>query len=122
MSEWYAYEGGASVGVRGPEGGRIVLDLELGLREDPEDADARLTLESSAETAWGVVANLYGGWLYLALEHGSEAEARATFEKLKPELEKVALLIPDEDERGLDEKVATLLAAIASLEADFLAD
>ncbi len=116
MSEWYPYEDGASIGTRGPEGGRVVLDLELGLREDPEDADARLTLESSAETAWSVVANLYGGWLYLALERGSEAEARAAFDKLKPELEEVAPLIPDEDERGLDEKVAALLAAISDLE------
>jgi hypothetical protein len=119
MNEWYAFESGASIGRRGPEGGRVVLDMELGDPEDPEDADARLTLETDGESVARVIANLYGGWLYLVAERKSEADARTAFDELKPELERLSDLIPVEGDRDIDARVGTLMKEVALVEARF---
>jgi hypothetical protein len=109
VREWYPHEDGETIGQRGPEGGRVVFDEELGDSEDPEDADARLTVEADDEGRFRTVANLYGGWLYLIAE-GSVAAA------LKPELERLAALVPDEDDRDVDQKARMLLRELEAME------
>ncbi|MGC4043852.1 MAG: hypothetical protein QM758_08590 [Armatimonas sp.] len=113
MSEWYPFENGETIGHRGPEGGRVVSDEELGDSEDPEDADARLTLESDGENYTRTIANLYGGWMYLVVE-------RDVVEELRIELERLSGLIPMEDERDIDGKVRTLLKEIEVFEARYI--
>ena len=115
---WYPYESGATVGQRGPEGGAVLSDEELGDPDDPEDADARLTLERG-ENFHTVVANLYGGWLYLACERTTEADARSAYEALRGELEKLTALIPMDDERDIPTKVKALLQSAAEVESRF---
>jgi hypothetical protein len=119
LSTWYPFESGETIGRRGPEGGRVVLDIELGDPDDPEDADARLTLESDGESYARVVANLYGGWLYLAVERRSEVEGQVLFEELKLELERLSDLIPMEGDRDIDARVATLMNEVGLIEARF---
>lgn len=116
--EWYAYEGGVTVGKRGPEGGVVLSDEEWGDPDDPEDADARLTLERGLET-FSVVANLYGGWLYVVAPRADEASAHAAREELRAELERLSALIPMEDERDVKGKVQVLLSACAEVESRY---
>lgn len=112
MNEWYPFENGETIGQRGPEGGRVVSDTEFGDPEDPEDADARLTLESDGETYTRTIANLYGGWLYLVVERDATEELRA-------ELERLTALIPMEDDRDVDAKVRTLFEELGAVEARY---
>jgi hypothetical protein len=113
MKVWYPHESGATIGRRGPEGGRVVQDLQLGDPNDPEDADARLTLESDGEGHARTIANLYGGWLYLVIEQDA-------MQTLQPELERLAALIPWEGERDVETRVRALMQEIEALENRFL--
>jgi hypothetical protein len=90
----------------------VVFDEELGDPDDPEDADVRLTVETDDEGRFQTVANLYGGWLYLIAPGDSRSE-------LRPELERLADLIPAEDDRDVDQKARTLLREIEAIEERF---
>jgi hypothetical protein len=128
---WYPYENDHTVGRRGPEGGTIVRDEELGENrtedesgtvakgpDEDEDgliADARLTLEqqrSNGGDGFVLTATLYGWMAHTRTLPSDEAAAQAAFEAVKPELERLADLLPYDDEPNLDEKVRTLNAAV----------
>lgn len=118
---WYPYEGGDTINDIGPEGGYILRDEEFGDSEDPEDADIRLTLEQGKADNPGffLTANLYGGWLYQVTKHASEADGIAHYEAAKPELLRLAALIPMDDDRDVQGKVQKLLEAVAEFEKRF---
>ena len=115
---WYPHEAGSTVGKRGPEGGTVLADEELGDPDDPEDADARLTLERGAD-GFSVIANLYGGWLYVVAFSSDDESARQTCEALRAELETLSAMIPMEGDRDVNGKVEALLAACAEAEARY---
>jgi hypothetical protein len=117
---WYPYEAGVTAGKRGPEGGVVLSDEELGDPEDPEDADARLTLERS-DKGFSLVGNLYGGWLYVVAEVADETDARRNLEELRGDLETLSAAIPMEDSRDVKGKVDALLAACAEVESRYSA-
>ena len=53
---WHAYGNGTSTGMKGSEGGTIVLD------EEHSDG-ARITLEQGGHTApWAITCGVYGSW------------------------------------------------------------
>lgn len=100
---WYPYEGGRSIGQAGWEDGIILRDEEMGDPDDPEDADARLTLErvsgenGSGGVSFALTCSLYG-FMAQTLSFGEEAAARAAFDAAKPEMERLVSLIPYEED------------------------
>ena len=117
---WYPYDGGATVGEVGPEGGMVVRDQELGDPDDDEDADARLTLEQgrAARPGWFLTATLYG-WMFHTHQAADEADAVAKFTQLTEELTALAGLLPYEDDRDVPGKVRRLTEAVQAFEARY---
>ena len=113
MSEWYAYEAGQSIGRRGSENGVILRDDEYGDPEDPEDADARITLERVGATPeYAITCGVYG-WMFHTRFFESEEAAQAAFDLIKPELERLAGMIPYEEDRDVEAKAKALGEASA---------
>lgn len=84
MSEWTPYEGGRTVGHKGPAGGRIVLD-----EEHPDGA--RITLEVQCKMApVAITAGVYS-WMvhesYYADQMTAEDELRQMKDALAPILQ-----------------------------------
>jgi hypothetical protein len=120
--EWYPYEEGITINQTGPAGGYVLRDEELGDPEETEDADARLTLEQGRATAPGfyVTATLYG-WMYHTHRTDTAEQGEAAYTETRAELEKMALLIPYEEDgaKNVEKKAALLLAAITTFEGRF---
>ena len=108
---WIPTEGGTTIGAAGPEGGRVVQDVEWADPDDPEDADARLTVEVSGE-ATVVVAQLHGGWMRRVERFATSTSAEQGTQWLRTELERLAGMIPYEEDRDVPRKVRELLAAV----------
>lgn len=118
---WYSTDGGRTIDKLGPESGYILRDEELGDPEEPEDADARLTLEQGRVENPGffVTAQLYGGWFFVTVKRSTQADADTLYAELRVALERLAELLPRESDRNVPQKLATLNTAIADLEARF---
>jgi len=108
--DWIATEGGATIGEPGPEGGRVLADSEWADPDDPEDADARLTLEEDG-LGFRTVAVLYGGWYSRSDWFLNRADADQALETLRNDLEGLATMIPFEGEPDIPERVKVLLDA-----------
>jgi hypothetical protein len=123
--DWYPYEGGVTLGQTGPGGGVVRRDEEFGAVDDPEYADARLTLEQeppgSEDLPFTVTATLYGGWMLHVQRFATEEEANDAFEAMQPEVEALADLIPDETDRDIPGGVRALNEAIAAFQSRFSA-
>ncbi|HVK04789.1 MAG TPA: hypothetical protein VM490_15020 [Armatimonadaceae bacterium] len=122
LIDWYPYENGATVGKTGPGGGTVRRDEELGAPDDPDYADARLTLEQGSvggEKPFTVTAVIYGGWLLHTVAFATREEADGAFDALQPELEELSDLIPDESDRDIPAGVRALNAAIADFQRRF---
>lgn len=113
---WYPYEQGSSVGGSGWEGGVIIRDEEYGDPEDPEDADARVTLERIEADGFALTCSLYGFLAHTFRIGGEEAAAAAqtAFASAKPEMARLAALIPYEEDGAAEgaRKAGALNAAI----------
>ena len=109
---WNPTEAGATLGKTGLVSGTIVRDEEYGDPDDPEDADARVTLEAVPD-GYVVTANLYGGWLQETVRFVSEADADAAYDAAKAELSRLAALIPDEEDSDMDAAIALLNNKVA---------
>lgn len=116
---WYTYENGTTVGRRGPAEGSVRRDEEFGDEEEPEDADARATLEALTDGTFAVTANLYGGWLQETAIFATEETANVSFEDAKSELARLADLIPDEDDKNIAAQVTALNQEVATFVARF---
>lgn len=92
---WSGVEGGSTLGLMGPEGGTIVRDEE-------HPAGLRLTWEEDPARSFYVVTSKVAGWLVHPRYFGSEAEASAAWEELKPALVELALSLPEAGPRTLD--------------------
>lgn len=115
---WQPCDNGATVGQTGLVGGTISRDEELGDLDEPEDADVRLTIETLPD-GFAVTANLYGGWLQETARFATEAEARTAFSAAKPELFRLADLIPDEEDGEIDAAVEALNSEVAAFTVAF---
>lgn len=118
---WYSTNGGRNIDALGPESGYILRDEELGDPEEPEDADARITLEHGRVENPGffVTAQLYGGWFFVTVHRSTQADVEALYAALRSDLETLAALLPYEGERNMESKLATLNQTIAALEARY---
>jgi len=115
--DWIATEGGATIGAPGPEGGRVIADSEWADPDDPEDADARLTIES-AEDGFRVIGQIHGGWFRRFEKFTDLAAAEAGAEWFRATLERLSGMIPYEEDRDVPRKVRALIeAAEASMSA-----
>jgi hypothetical protein len=75
-------DNGKTIGTRGSEDGVIVLDEE-------HTSGARISLEQGCSHApWAVTCGIYGGFLHTAFA-SSEAEGRAKYSAMKPDLEDI---------------------------------
>jgi hypothetical protein len=75
-------DNGKTIGTRGSEDGVIVLDEE-------HTSGARISLEQGCSNApWTVTCGIYGGFLHTAFA-SSEAEGRAKYAAMKPDLEDI---------------------------------
>ena len=119
--EWYPYETGETIDTLGPESGLILRDEEYGDPDEPEDADVRLTLEQGRADNPGffLTANLYGGWMYHVARRSTEAEGIALYNAVQPELERLAGMLPMEDDRDIPGKARLLQEAITDFERRF---
>jgi len=115
---WQTYEDGATIGQTGLVGGIITRDEELGDPEEPEDADARVTLEALPD-GFAVTVNLYGGWLQETARFESESGAQSAFDAAKPALFHLADRIPGEDDAEMDAAVEALNREIAAFTVAF---
>ena len=123
-SIWYSTEGGRTVGQLGMESGLILRDEELGDPLEPEDAEARITLEqgrSSMAIEFFVTAQLYGGWLFLTVRRETKPAAEAIYDALRVELERLAGIMPYEGEgqRDVVVRAAAAAAEAAAVEARY---
>ncbi|WP_395092255.1 hypothetical protein [Armatimonas sp.] len=122
-SIWYSTEGGRTLGQLGMESGLIQRDEELGDPLEPEDAEARITLEQGRDEAieFFVTAQLYGGWLFLTVRRETKPAAEAIYDTLRAELERLARLMPYEGEgqRDVVIRAAAAAAEAAAVEARY---
>jgi len=76
---WHAYGNGTSTGMKGSEGGIIVLD------EEHSDG-ARITLEQGGHTApWAITCGVYGLMVHTRF-FADRTTAEAEYEAMKPTL------------------------------------
>ena len=122
---WYAYEGGATIGERGSENGYVLCDEELGDPDDPEAADARVTLEQGdVEKPGYFYSIILHPWLFHVHRQepaDGEARAREIFEAIKVRLIDLARLLPYEEDgaKGIEAKMSALKEAIVDFERDY---
>lgn len=122
-SEWYPYEGGRTVNQLGGQSGYILRDEELGDPEDPEAADARLTLEQGrADNPGFFLTAAFYGWMVHTTRQETQAVANTTYDAMRAELTRLAGLLPYEEDGGkrIEAKTQALNAAIAQFEQQFL--
>ena len=118
--EWYPFEDGATMSRDG-ENGFVLRDEQLGWEDEPEDADARLTLEQGRADRPGffVTATLYA-WLFVTAKYAGQTEAEAAYEAMKEDLVRLAALIPyEEDGKRGEEKARALTEGVTAFERKF---
>ncbi|PTL83471.1 hypothetical protein [Vitiosangium sp. GDMCC 1.1324] len=92
---WRPVEEGRTLGLEGSEGGIIVRDEE-------HPAGLRMTLEAEPARSFHALTCGISGWLVHARHFGSEAEARAAWDEMKPALVTLAMQLPASRGSGLD--------------------
>jgi hypothetical protein len=107
---WKPFDGGATVGQPGSEGGVTV-------RDDEHEAGARATLERGCGSApWAVTCGIYG-WFFHTRFLGSEAEAE--FPAMLAGLAAILDIVPRADDPEADAKVGAVGEAIERFVARF---
>jgi len=92
---WRPVEEGRTLGLGGTEGGTIVRDEE-------HPAGLRLTLEEEPARSFYALTCGVSGWLVHSRFFGSEAEAHAAWDEMKPALLDLVAQLPASGARGLD--------------------
>lgn len=94
-------------GLRGSEGGHIVLDQERA-------EGARITLERDTQSApFAITCGVYG-WLVHTRSFGDEATARQEFAQMRDGLDIVLAAIPLETEMENETKLSAAFAAVSA--------
>lgn len=90
-TNWYDYDDGFSIGTSGADGGIIARDEE-------HKFGARLTMEEEGSFApFSITCTIYG-WTAHTRFFETETEAEEEFERMKPGLEKILSLLPEDGE------------------------
>jgi hypothetical protein len=107
-TEWYAYDGGNTIGRNGSEEGVI-------LRDEEHPDGARITLERDARAIpFAITCGIYG-WMVHTHYCGTFAEAERDYDAMKVELSAILTLIPATDDPEINERRQELDAAAKRL-------
>jgi hypothetical protein len=121
-AEWYPYEDGRTINQLGGQGGYVLRDEELGDPEDPEAADARLTLEQGRADNPGffLTATIYG-WMLTTVKRATQADANIDYDAMHVALTRLVGLLPYEEDgpKRIEAKARLLTDAIAAFESRF---
>jgi hypothetical protein len=94
-TEWYAYDGGNTIGRNGSEEGVI-------LRDEEHPDGARITLERDARAIpFAITCGIYG-WMVHTHYCGTLAEAERDYAAMKAELAGILARIPAMDDLGAE--------------------
>ena len=85
---WGPHLGGSTLGMPGSLGGTISRDESLA------QGHGRLTLEEDAERSFWALTCSVEGWLVHTRYFGTDAEAHAAFEEMKPALAHLLTALP----------------------------
>lgn len=90
MTAWISYENGATLGLKGSEGGAIIRDHE-------HEGGARITLEQDTlrGVPFAITCGVYG-WLVHTRFFADEPTALQEYERMQGALEAILKLLPDE--------------------------
>jgi hypothetical protein len=86
MSDWYPFDSGKSVGLKGSENGIILYD-----EEHPDGS--RITLERGGRQPFTITCGIYG-WMVHTCFFTTEKEAHIAFHAMKSELARILNLVP----------------------------
>src|SRR5438270_338191 len=96
MTDWYPFDEGRSIGLKGSEDGIIL--------RDEEHADgARITLERDGHYPFSITCGIYG-WMVHTRFFSDKVAAQNSFEEMKDALAKILNIIPTVDEAN-EEKI-----------------
>ena len=103
MSGWHPFDGGASIGQIGSEGGIIV-------RDDEHPDGARTTLEEGGRFApFSITLGVYG-WMVHTRFFSTRAEADAAYQAMRPDLAAILDALPFEDDPDVERKHDRVIA------------
>ncbi|HYO53341.1 hypothetical protein [Archangium sp.] len=91
---WRPVEEGRTLGLGGAEGGILVRDEE-------HPAGLRITLEEDPERSFYALTCGISGWLVHTRFFGSEVEAHAAWDEMKPALVELVMQLPAAGAKGL---------------------
>ncbi len=86
-ASWQPYQGGATLGMMGSQGGTITWDEEYA-------GQLRLTLEQDESRSFHAITCSVEGWLSHARFFGEASEALAAFEQMRPALVELLAQLP----------------------------
>ena len=109
---WGPFDGGATVGQLGSEGGIIV-------RDDENELGARITLERDCGSAPVTITCGIYGWFFHTRYFGTEAEGAAEFARMQEGLAATLTSIPYVDDPEADGQCVGVSEAIVGFVAQF---
>jgi hypothetical protein len=101
---WLPFDGGASIGVIGSEGGVI-------LRDDEYRGDARITLERGGFAPFSITCGVYG-WMVHTRFFSTLEEAEREYALMQPDLAAIVDSQPLTTDPDVDAKMDAVAAAI----------
>lgn len=90
MSDWTPFEDGATIGIKGTEGGKIIAD-------EQHDGGARITLERDCLRAPFAITCVIYGWAYHTRFLADEPTAKQSYDDMKAALVEIVKLLPPGD-------------------------
>ncbi len=109
---WASFDGGATIGQRGSEDGRI-------LRDEEYEGAARITLEQGASRApFSITCGIYG-WFFHTRHLGPQEEAEGEFERMRQALATIVAGIPITGDPAVSAKMDAVTEAIGAFVARF---
>ena len=101
---WLPFDGGASIGEPGSDGGAIV-------RDDEYRGGARITLERGGFAAFSITCGVYG-WMMHSRYFAALPEAEREYAAMQPELAAIVDALPLQADPDTDAKTDAASAAI----------
>jgi hypothetical protein len=90
VSAWTPFEDGATIGIKGAEGGTVIAD-------EQHEGGARITLERDCLRAPFAITCVVYGWAYHTRFLADEATAKQAYDDMKAGLEEIVKLLPQSE-------------------------
>ena len=108
---WLPFDGGASIGLVGSDGGVI-------LRDDEYRGDARITLERGGFAPFSITCGVYG-WMVHTRFFSTLADAEREYAAMQPHLAAIADSLPFTTDPELDAKMDAVVVALGRFVDEF---